>query len=480
MPMDSLLCDELLQEIIQRLPPSSSSSVSLVSKRWLSILRRTTTSLSLPVPNPNPSPSSSPSFSSILSHYPFLSSLTIESNPDDVFRDPPPSADSILLTIAQSGCAPRLTHLRLPLIASISPSALLFSSSFTHLTALHLSCILPLCFRWLTSFPSLKSLSVIQPTNNPFEDSDSPDSPDEDSELVVPLPLETLSLTGIRASDSGLSWLWRRCSNLRKLQLRFCDGTGDGPSSPSFPHCLPGLQSLELRICRRIANRVLLRAADHCTSLTSFTLYDGANRLALHHFITRRGAGLHSLDLRLPLDLDDNHILAIAASHNNLTTLRLKSCCLVTGDGLRSLAGAAIEELALVNCDVVEREPGLLSFLGQSMPMLRSVDLSYNDMVADKEVIAMLISCRALTDIRLRGCERLTDASVFAMIKSFGTRLEFVDLARCPGITIEAIEILVSSACKLREIHVEENKVSVASQSFIWQRGIQVVSSFLD
>ncbi|KAF3444577.1 hypothetical protein FNV43_RR14269 [Rhamnella rubrinervis] len=67
--MDSLLCDELLREIFPKLQPSSSSSVSLVSKRWLHLCCTSKTSLSLLL---TPHNSSIPSLSSLLSHYSFL------------------------------------------------------------------------------------------------------------------------------------------------------------------------------------------------------------------------------------------------------------------------------------------------------------------------------------------------------------------------------------------------------------------------
>lgn len=398
--MDIILCDELLQEIFQRLPLSSAPSVSLVSKRWLFLLRFSTTSLSIRIPYPTNSPpacsSSStssiatPSLSSILSHYPFLSNLTILCGTfvaDDHLPPPPPeslsTSDTLLLTVAASDCSRRLSHLRFFPDSPVSPSALVSSaSSFTRLTSLQLTSLLPLTFRWLASFPSLRSFSLVQtrhkqPYYHPAAAADD-DEEDEGDRIHAALPLETLSLSGIRAADRGLSWLWRRCANLRWLQLRACEGTGDGPSSPSFPLCLRGLLGLELRTCRTIADRVLRRAADHCQSLSSLLLYDGGSRDALRHFIDRRGAALRTLDLRLPLDLHNDHLFAIAADNqlgSGLAALRLQSCCLVTGDGLRSIArapaGAAMEELALVNCDVVEREPGLLTFLGQIMRQLR-------------------------------------------------------------------------------------------------------------
>ncbi|XP_065000505.1 uncharacterized protein LOC135634167 [Musa acuminata AAA Group] len=494
--MDMVLCDELVQEILRRLPPSSAPSVSLVSKRWLCLLRSSTTSLSLRIPPHQTTPiistsNNSPSLPSILSHYPFLTDLTVvdEDNP----------ADDLLLAIAAAACSSRLAHLRFLPASPLSPTALLSSSAaLAGLTTLQIASLLPLSFRWLSFLPSLKSFSLVrsrpkrppslrQEAQQPPPAADDEDDDGDRSALVL-LPLESLSLSGICASDRGLSWLWRRCAGLRWLQLRACEGTGDGPSSPVFPLCLPGLLVLELRTCRAIADRVLLHAADHCRALTSLLLYDGGSRDALHHFIHRRGAALRTLDLRLPLDLHNDHLFAIAADDrgdigkpggHRLAALRLHSCCLVTGDGLRSLArsaaGAAIEELALVNCDVVEKEPGLLTCLSQSMQRLRRVDLSHNEGLADKEVGSMLASCRNLVEMRVRGCRALTGAALSSLLKYCGKQVEVVDITWCPGIVSDAVEMLVMNAsCRLRQLMVEENKVNEAAAVWLSQKGIKI------
>ncbi|KAF5176871.1 hypothetical protein FRX31_033547, partial [Thalictrum thalictroides] len=37
------------------------------------------------------------------------------------------------------------------------------------------------------------------------------------------LPLESLYLSKIGSGDHGLGWLWKNCSNLKKLGLRSCE-----------------------------------------------------------------------------------------------------------------------------------------------------------------------------------------------------------------------------------------------------------------
>ncbi|CAL5420775.1 unnamed protein product [Camellia sinensis] len=66
------------------------------------------------------------------------------------------------------------------------------------------------------------------------------------------LQLETLGLSGIQHCDYGLSWLWRSCKQLKKLQLRSCYAISDESSLSSFVECLIGLQEVELWTCRAI------------------------------------------------------------------------------------------------------------------------------------------------------------------------------------------------------------------------------------
>ncbi|XP_074559138.1 uncharacterized protein LOC141815069 [Curcuma longa] len=484
--MDVVLCDELVQEILRRLPSADAPSVSLVSKRWLFLLRSSTTSLSLALPS---NLTNLPSLSSILAHYSFLSELTVVSNREEE-EEAAGGTDALVFAIASAACSRRLTRLRFIPAAAVSPSALQScAASFASLTSLQIASLFPLSFCWLSYLPFLKRFSLVRSrpkrplTQEPFTDDDD----DGGKNPIVMLPMESLSLSGIYASDRGLSWLWRRCGNLRWLQLRACEGTGECASSPAFPLCLPGLLGLELRTCRSIADRILLLAADRCRDLTSLLLYDGGSRDALHHFIHRRGAALHTLDLRLPLDLHNDHLFAIAAENgcdsdrlrrHRLASLRLHSCCLVTGDGLRSLAlspaGAAIEELALVNCDVVEKESGLLTFLSQSMQRLRRLDLSHNETLTDKEVGSMLASCRNLVEIRVKGCRALTGNSLNSLLKHRGKQMQLLDISRCPAIGNEAIEKFAINAGRLCQLIVEEDKVTEGARAWLSRNAIKI------
>ncbi|KAF7135209.1 hypothetical protein RHSIM_Rhsim08G0050100 [Rhododendron simsii] len=465
--MDGILCDELLEEVLCRLPQGpffapSIAVVSLVSKRWLRLYRSTKSHLFLRLSPDN-------GISSFLSHFPHLSFLhtVIDRGHDNVNVSNFP--DQILLSVASS--CPKLKGFHL-LHGPVSLFPLLsLSTSCPLLTSLSISLSRPISFHWLVFLHSLKKLTVdFSPVPGEFEQVDT-----SKRNFDAELKLETLVLDGIRRGDYGFDSLWKSCKNLKRLELCHCEGIGDDSSVSSFVNCFNGLQEVELRWCGSIVNDILMRLVENCTSLNSLLIHDGGSREGLFHFITQSRCKLQKLDLCLPLDLEDNHLLAVAEKFRGLSSLRLSSCFRVTAEGLRTMALAMsneLEELALVNCNL---EPGLLTTLGQKFRNLRKLDLSYNEMVVDEEFISMLASCNCLRDLKVRVCEGLTDASLVSMFNSC-KQLKYVDIMNCPGIGAEAVELFVLNCLQLGILYVEESKVSDVSRSWASKKFIAVVA----
>ncbi|XP_016469871.1 F-box protein At5g51370-like [Nicotiana tabacum] len=461
--MDTILCDELLQEIFRRLPPPSFAAVSLVCKRWLYLLRSSTTSLSLSFIEPP----FIPLFTSFLRFYPYLStvSVTITAALD--------SSDHLLYLISSS--CPNLKYLKF-LSGPVSHFSLVsLSASCPNLVSLAVTLFRPLNFMWLASFnKSLKELSVYS-----AGDSRELEFVDFSDSCGSELNLESLLLTGIKARDKGVSFLWRNCKKVRTLKLKSCESVGDQSSFLAFLEYLEGLETVELRTCRAIVDGVLLKLAENCGMLNSLLLYDGGSKEGLLHFLSQSKCctNLQKLDLRLPLDLDNSHLTAAAENLRSLRSLRLQSCCLVTGEGLKILGNAmanGLEELALINCDVVERESGLLSTLGQELKKLRKLDLSFNDMLIDKELISMLVSCNNLIELKLRGCNKLTNLAMVSLAK-YCKKLESVDVMYCCGIESQVVELFVLNSPKLRRLQVEEIKVSDVARTWASNKFIEIV-----
>ncbi|KAL5569421.1 hypothetical protein UlMin_025996 [Ulmus minor] len=319
------------------------------------------------------------------------------------------------------------------------------SSSCTHITSLSINLYMPLFLNWFVCQGEALEKEIEGNMEDGFSLND-----DFDAELGI----ERLCVLGIRSDDLGLGWVWRSYTKLKKLQLHSCEGIGDGGSFSSFIMCLKAIEEVELRTCRSIVDGVLLKLVENYDSLTSLLVYDGRIRDGILRFFSHCSCNKQKLDLRLPLDLNNDHLLAAAVNFRTLSSLRLQSCCLVRGEGLKALGVAMsseLEELALINCDVVEREMGLLATLGQNLKQLKKLDLSYNEMLLDKEFVSMLVSCYNLVDLKLRGCKGLTNLALTTMSKSC-KRLENVDIMSCYGIEAEAIELLIRNSPNLSNI----------------------------
>ncbi|KAG5534835.1 hypothetical protein RHGRI_022830 [Rhododendron griersonianum] len=198
-------------------------------------------------------------------------------------------------------------------------------------------------------------------------------------------------------------------------------------------------------------------------------------RKGLQQFITHSSCNLQKLDLYLPRDLQDNHLLAVAEKFSGLLSLRLDSCVRVTSEGLKNMALAMsnnkLQELALIYCNV---GPGFLTTLGHSSRNLRKLDLSCSVKWAEEEFISMLALLNCLRELKMRGCQRLTNASVVSMFKSC-KQLESADLMGCGGIDAEAVELFVLKCPQLRHIRIEESKLSDVSRSWASKKFVEVI-----
>ncbi|KAH7851737.1 hypothetical protein Vadar_015877 [Vaccinium darrowii] len=469
MEIDRILCDEPLQEILRRIPLRSTfaANVSLVSKRWLRLYRSSKSFLQLRLSPDNCKP---PSLSSFLSQFPCLFYLlvTVVAGGNDVSNFP----DQILLSVASS--CPKLKTLHLfsdpvslfPLIS--------LSTSCPQLNSLYIAQARPFSFHWLVFLHSLKYITIVfTPVPGEVEQVDA-----LQRNFDAALKLGTLVLDGIQHCDFGFDSLWKSCKNLKTLKLYRCNGIGDDTSASSFVDCFNGLQEVELKWCGSIVNDILMRLVENCTSLNSLVIYHEGGGVDLYHFIAQSRCDLRKLDLFLPLDLENNHLLALAEKFRGLSSLRLDSCFLVNGEGLKTMAltmSSKLEELALRNCEVEVLEPGLLATFGQRFRNLRKLDLSYNETLVDKEFISMLALCNCLRELLVRGCEGLTNAALVSMFKSC-KQLETVDIMNCPGFGAEAVELFVLNCLQLRVIFVEESKVSDVSKSWCSKKLVAVLN----
>ena len=88
----------------------------------------------------------------------------------------------------------------------------------------------------------------------------------------------------------------------------------------SFSAFIKGLETLkevELRTSRTLADGVLLKLAEGSVSLSSLLVDDGGTKVGSLQLISQCRADVQKLDLRLPLDLDNDHLIAVAENFEN-------------------------------------------------------------------------------------------------------------------------------------------------------------------
>ncbi|KAF3444570.1 hypothetical protein FNV43_RR14262 [Rhamnella rubrinervis] len=258
--MDSLLCDELLQEIFPKLQPSSSSSVSLVSKRWLHLCHTAITNFS----------------------YHLL--LLVSS-----FRSQLHSLRFLAGPVSLSS------------LNSIPPAC-------THLTSLGINLSRPFCPTWVLKFPSLKELSI---------------------------------------------WV---CYE-------------EGVEQANEVHMEYGL----------FPNEELDAELENCGSLMSLLVYDGGSREGLLMFFSESHCKLQKLDLRLPLDLNNDNLLAATVNFRSRSKFisMLVSCNYLVDLRLRGCKGSKsckrLENVDIMNCGGIQAEAVEVFVLNS--PQLRKVQV---------------------------------------------------------------------------------------------------------
>lgn len=459
--VNSLLCDELLAEVLCRVQDLlDQRSVSLVCKRWLVVQRNAKKRLGVCLPNDAAFSSFCLSVLSLLEQHPHVTSLSMISKGSSVHAE--------LFAIVAKAVALFCKSLG-QLQFTAGPTTFLGLQELARgcpcLTSLELLQPPSSCLPILGNFKTLRELCLNGCSEGVTDDL-------QQGAGYGSLQLERLCLVGMRSSFHGLNWLWSSCRQLRKLQFLNCEGI-EGLDTSSFVACLPSLQEIELCMCRSIAGGMLILISEYCPNLRALTFHDGGDTEGLRQ-VLRRCETLEVLDLRLPLDLSNEDLMEIARNCHSLRSLRLHSCWLATGAGMRSLASLSnpnLEELVLVRCRAVVQDSGTLSALGQNLRRLKKIDLSDNEYLVDKELVAMLASCENLFQLKLRKCRMLTDL-VIEFIRQRCPVLESIDIEDCDGISSKAVNSLISGCKHLKLVRINLDKLTDLDRKLAFAKGI--------
>lgn len=157
-----------------------------------------------------------------------------------------------------------------------------------------------------------------------------------------------------------------------------------------------------------------------------------------------------SLDLTR-VALSTETLLRIPHVCNGLRALNLSGCApVITNPALKRLFApkgslALLEELNLSDCHYVT-DAGLRCLTGRSS--LLSLTLTNCRNITDQGISDL--KCQNLQRVILKGCNKLTDLSVVALVDQAGDSLVLIDISSIPGITEKSLKLL-GERCQMLE-----------------------------
>ncbi|KAI5079008.1 hypothetical protein GOP47_0006679 [Adiantum capillus-veneris] len=478
--LNSALCDELLAEILSKVSDSlDRESVSLVCKRWKRVQRIAKCRLGFHMLSDTTCATTFlASIASFLSQHAYITCLSIKTKwhvASDFFV-----ARTVIAIASSCKCLTQLHFTAGPLRAGDLEELAKGCPNLCSLELLQPTSAM--CLPALCKFAHLQELTLRGHSEATICRSKDDDYANHWNVIAKPswrqgpLKIVKLALTNMRSCTTcDLRWLWCSCDGIQKLELSHCDVVGD---SSSFAQAFPSLQEVKLLRCRGVAGQVLMFVAKHASGLKSLTVHDGADTEGLR-LVLQNCRGLELLDVRLPLDLSKEDLMAIGQSGKCLLSLRLRSCWMASGADMQSLAhniNPNLEELVLVKCRAICQDPGTLSSIAQSLSNLKSIDLSENEYLADKELVGMLATnCEVVRRLNLWRCCRLTD-KVLDFIGRRCARLESIDMRNCEGMSTTAVNNLLVNCGQLRILAIEPNKLSAEAKRLAFSKRITLIN----
>ncbi|KAK6133069.1 hypothetical protein DH2020_033108 [Rehmannia glutinosa] len=203
---------------------------------------------------------------------------------------------------------------------------------------------------------------------------------------------------------------------------------------------------------KRINDMGLLLLAESCISLESVTL-GGFSKVTDAGFssLIRASQNLKELEIRNAPLLSDMvfHDTNIASS---LVELKLRSCNLITSEATAELASSStLEVLDTYSCRSIADL--CLDYISH-LSTLTSLNLGGAD-ITDSGLSVLSKSDLPLTNLCLRGCTRVTDRGIICLLDN-GVRikktLSSLDVGNMPGMSDRAIHAIVSSAEAITEL----------------------------
>ena len=271
-------------------------------------------------------------------------------------------------------------------------------------------------------------------------------------------------------SDRGLGYVAKYCIDLEKLEVIGCPCIMSRGVQTVLENCL-SLSSLDVRGCS------CLNSICHST----LTNIQSSNNTFFH---------VKYLDISDCVAVDDLGLRALGLTCKNLETLHMRRCSRITDVGMQHIASHCLKlkELSISDCHKVRDFS--LKEIAKYCSLLRYLSLM-RCAVTDAGIKVIGKGCSNLRYLNIRGCTGVTDVGVIHIaqnclklrsldvgkcditnnsLSALGIhcpQLKRLSIKGCSRLTDVGIRAVVAQCCLLHYLNVEDCKITVDTYDFV-------------
>ncbi|KAL1986263.1 hypothetical protein VTN96DRAFT_6631 [Rasamsonia emersonii] len=339
-----------------------------------------------------------------------------------------------------------------PPIMRLPPEILISIFSKLSSPADLLNCML-VCQKWAAN---CVGILWHRPSCNRFENLRSvvtsvgkPDSLFPYAELIKRLNLSALT---DKVSD-GTVLPFTQCKRIERLTLTNCSKLTDKGVS-DLVEGNRYLQALDVSELRSLTDHTLFTVAKNCPRLQGLNI-TGCAKVTDESLIvvSENCRQLKRLKLNGVVQVTDKAVVSFAENCPSILEIDLHDCKLVTSPSVTTLLSTLrnLRELRLAHCVEIDDSAFLKLPEGMIFESLRILDLTACERVKDDAVERIINSAPRLRNLVLAKCKFITDRAVLAICR-LGKNLHYVHLGHCSNITDSAVIQLIKSCNRIRYI----------------------------
>ena len=276
---------------------------------------------------------------------------------------------------------------------------------------------------------------------------------------VLYLDLESSSLL-----DQQMRLVAKCCPNLTSLSIKNCEYVTDIGILYIAIDC-PNLETIDLSRSPtgqhggNITDQGLADLTQACTQLKDINISycQKVGDLGFTN-ITRNCPDIHTVRANGCLQLTDKSVVILSSESRHLHTLCIDGCIQLTVVFFsKALTNICIREISTQNCSKISglnmkitEVPAILSSLSgyRAQSHVRQLTMSFCTQVDDNFLINLSAFCPDLTCVGIRGCHKLTDRAIDVLVRDC-TLLEKLDISG--GSALQATKLTDASCSSIAE-----------------------------